>query len=205
MEYRRAVHPPAGKMKREALEEYTREFPVRDYVPAEQLEERPFLSVAQVRRAVTAYRRAEHPPLSKQPRHRDNVVAYMEKFNVPVQDDGDQASVALRRDKCGPPRVKKKRTGGLSEYQKFVSERLRDKKRWRKETPQNEKMRTVAMMWKEEKKRRATAAGRAGAARESGERVRELTAKTGKIPKKKKRQQPEESPFQGASDIKWWE
>ena len=27
--YRRAVHPPASRMKREALEEYTKELPVR--------------------------------------------------------------------------------------------------------------------------------------------------------------------------------
>ena len=33
--YRRAVHPPASRMKREALEAYTREFPVRQYVPDE--------------------------------------------------------------------------------------------------------------------------------------------------------------------------
>lgn len=90
--YRRAVHPPASKMNREALEEYTKEFPVRNYVPEEEPENRPFLTVVQVRRAVTAYRRAEHPPLSKQPRDRNTVVAYMEKFVVPVQDNGDQAS-----------------------------------------------------------------------------------------------------------------
>ena len=36
--YRRAVHPPVSRMKREALEEYTKEFPVRDYVPDEELE-----------------------------------------------------------------------------------------------------------------------------------------------------------------------
>ncbi len=34
----------------------------------------------------------------------------MDRFKVPVQDDGDQEAVALRRDKCGPPRVKRKRT-----------------------------------------------------------------------------------------------
>ena len=61
--YRRAVHPPVARMKREALEEYTKEFPVRDYVPEQELEARPFLSVAQVRRAVSRYRRAEHPPV----------------------------------------------------------------------------------------------------------------------------------------------
>ena len=83
--YRRAVHPPASKMNREALEEYTKEFPVRNYVPEEEPENRPFLTVVQVRRA-------EHPPLSKQPRDRNTVVAYMEKFVVPVQDNGDQAS-----------------------------------------------------------------------------------------------------------------
>ena len=41
-------------MKREALEEYTKEFPVRDYVPEQELEARPFLSVAQALSFVSA-------------------------------------------------------------------------------------------------------------------------------------------------------
>ena len=40
-------------MKREHLEEYTSESPVCDYVPQEELEGRPCLSVAQVRRALS--------------------------------------------------------------------------------------------------------------------------------------------------------
>lgn len=207
MAYRRAVHPPAGKMNREALEEYTKEFPVRNYVPDEVLEGRPFLTVAQVRRAVTAYRRAEHPPLSKQPRHRDKVVAYMEKFKVPVV--GDQADAALRRDKCGPPRVKRKRAGGASAYQKFMSERLRDPKLLPFSTAgmtQQEKMSNIARMWRREKSGKAEQASRSAAASAAGERIADLTKRTGKIPKKKKRSRdPEPSAFEGASDIRWWE
>ncbi len=182
-------------MKREALEEYTKEFPVRDYVPQEELEGRPFLSVAQVRRAVSRYRRAEHPPVSRMSREAASV--YMDQFKVPVQDDGDQDAVALRRDKCGPPRVKRKRTGGPSAYQQFVTEKLRDKQLFRRGMSQQDKMRNIAKMWRQQK--------RQGAQREEGreraERVQDLSRRTGKIPKKKK----DASPFEGASDIRWWE
>ena len=63
---------------------------MRDYVPEEELEARPFLSAAQVRRAVSRYRyrRAEHPPTSRISREAAN--QYMDRFKAPVQDNGDQ-------------------------------------------------------------------------------------------------------------------
>lgn len=193
--YRRAVHPPVSRMKREALEEYTKEFPVRDYVPEEELEARPFLTVAQVRRAVSRYRRAEHPPVSRM--SREAASAYMDRFKVSVQDSGDQAAVALRRDKCGPPRVKRKRPGGPSAYQQFVAEKLRDKKLFRRGMSQQDKMRNIAKMWRQQKRQGAQRDEGRQAAQRRGEESRRI----GKIPKKKR----DASPFEGASDIKWWE
>lgn len=66
---------------------------MRDYVPEEELEARPFLSAAQVRRAVSRYRyrRAEHPPTSRISREAAN--QYMDRFKAPVQDNGDQDAV----------------------------------------------------------------------------------------------------------------
>ena len=194
--YRRAVHPPVARMKREALEEYTKEFPVRDYVPEQELEARPFLSVAQVRRAVSRYRRAEHPPVSRM--SREAASAYMDRFKVPVQDDGDQEAVALRRDKCGPPRVKRKRTGGPSSYQQFVAEKLRDKALFARNPgiSQQDKMRHIAKLWRQQKRRQAPAD-----VSEKRKEAQQAVRKAGKVPKKKK----DASPFEGASDIRWWE
>ena len=61
---------------------------MRDYVQEEELEARPFLSAAQVRRAVSRYRRAEHPPTSRM--SREAASQYMDRFKAPVQDNGDQ-------------------------------------------------------------------------------------------------------------------
>ena len=183
-------------MKRRDLEEYTNEFPVRNYVPDAELEARPFLTVAQVRRAVSRYRRAEHKPVSRM--SRADASAYMDQFRVPVQDSGDQEAVALRRDKCGPPRVKRRRTGGPSTYQQFVAEKLRDKKLFARNRgiSQQDKMRHIAKLWRQQKRREAPAD-----VSERRQAAQQVVRKAGKVPKKKKAA----SPFEGAADIKWWE
>ena len=70
---------PDSSAPLEALEEYTKEFPVRDYSPQEELEARPFLSVAQVRSTVSRYRSDEHPPVSRMSREAASAYIVLER------------------------------------------------------------------------------------------------------------------------------
>ena len=182
--YRRAEHPPTGKMGRDALTDYMQTFEIR----------------ARGKRKELALRH----DVCDGPRRR--VPALVRKYGPAeptFDDEGPNAEVKLRPRKARRERAARPK----SEYQKFVAEKLRDKGLWNRgykkrshgnrayiNATQPQKMQIIAKLWREQQEAKANAEHAEALRRE--EILAQPRYKPVKIPKKKKPQ---------SGQGHWWE
>ena len=96
--WRRAHLKPVSKMRVKELEQEVVNFPLADqFLPSGHNTES--VNAATARRAISAYRRQEHPSLSKQGIwDRNTLEIYMTEFSVPLSLS--KYGAKLKRDKC---------------------------------------------------------------------------------------------------------